>query len=217
MSLEERAGRHQALGDVRRLAIVDELALGDRTVAELATLVDLPGNLLAHHLDVLENAGLVERRISEGDRRRRYVSLRWDAVPVGFEVSVEGARVAFVCTHNSARSQFAAALWHATTDASVASAGSAPADEVHPTAVKVAAEFGVDLSAARPGGYDTLPWRPDIVVSVCDRALEGGVPKAPIHHHWSIPDPVRAGDVKSFRSAFAEIADRIDHLAGAGQ
>lgn len=215
MDLERRAQRHAALSDARRLRIVDALASGDRTVAELAGLVELPGNLVAHHLDVLEGSGLIERRVSEGDRRRRYVSLRWDGLPGVLDVTLTGTTVAFVCTHNSARSQFAAALWHDATGVDVASAGSDPSDRVHPKAVKVASEFGVDLSAASPGGYDSLPWKPDLVVSVCDRALEGGVPEGGAHYHWSIPDPVGAGDIASFRSAFAEIARRVEHLSGA--
>lgn len=214
MTLRLRADRHAALGDPRRLVIVDELALGDRTVAALAQLTDLSGNLLAHHLDVLESAGLIERRVSEGDRRRRYVSLRWDCLPVGLDVSLTEANVAFVCTHNSARSQFAAAIWRAATGVEVASAGTDPATGVHLKAVRVASEFGVDLSSAVPGGYDTLPWRPDLVISVCDRAYESGVPEAPKHLHWSIPDPVTRGDLPSFRSAFADIARRVEHLSG---
>ena len=48
--------------------------------AELSDLVGMRGNLLAHHLDVLEDAGLIEGRPSEGDHRRRYVSLRWEGL-----------------------------------------------------------------------------------------------------------------------------------------
>lgn len=214
MSLEERARRHAALSDPRRLLIVDDLALGDRTVTELVDIVGLPGNLLAHHLDVLEGAGLVARRVSEGDRRRRYVTLRWDRLPGGVDGVLTGTNVAFICTHNSARSQFAAALWRQATGADVASAGLLPSDRVHPKAVQVAAEFGVDLATAVPGGYETIPWVPDLVISVCDRAREGAVPPGQEHRHWSIPDPVAKGDVASFRSAFAEIAARVGHLSG---
>ena len=214
MDLHDRAERHAALSDPRRLLIVDQLALGDRSVNELAELANLSGNLLAHHLDVLETSGLIERRVSEGDRRRRYVSLRWDRLPGALDVVLTGASVAFVCTHNSARSQFAEAMWRVATGAVVASAGSDPAKEVHPKAVRVASEFGIDLSSAVPGGFETLPWRPDLVISVCDRTFEHGVPDAVRQLHWSIPDPVIRGDVDSFRSAFAEIARRVEHLSG---
>lgn len=210
---ELRAAAHAALGDVKRLQMVDELALGDRTVAELADLSSMRGNLVAHHLDVLESAGLIERRVSEGDRRRRYVSLRWDHLPFAIRAKVLDVHsVAFVCTHNSARSQFAAALWREATGTEAASAGSEPAREVHPMAIRVASEFGLDLSGSEPHSYAQLPASPDLVISVCDRALESGVPAAPARLHWSIPDPVRVGTVDAFRAAFAEIADRVGHL-----
>jgi DNA-binding transcriptional ArsR family regulator len=73
---EERARIHAVLGDRHRLAIVDELTHGDRTFQELGQTVGLPGNLLAHHLGVLDATGLVDRKVSEGDQRRRYVLLR---------------------------------------------------------------------------------------------------------------------------------------------
>ncbi|HEU4321424.1 MAG TPA: helix-turn-helix domain-containing protein [Acidimicrobiia bacterium] len=214
MDLQTRASRHLAMGDSRRLAIVDELSSGDRAVTELAQLVGLPSNLVAHHLEVLESAGLIERHVSEGDRRRKYVTLRWDRVPLAPTPLVSPATVAFVCTHNSARSQFAAALWHAVTGAEVASAGTEPSAVIHPKALRVASEHGVDLTGRTPSGYDTIPWRPDLVISVCDRALEEGVPEAEKQLHWSVPDPVRVGTLDSFRSAFGDIAQRIGRLTG---
>jgi ArsR family transcriptional regulator, arsenate/arsenite/antimonite-responsive transcriptional repressor / arsenate reductase (thioredoxin) len=216
MDLDARATAHTALGDTRRLAIVDRLTTEDLTVAELARLVDMSGNLLAHHLDVLAEAGMIQRRVSEGDHRRRYVSLRWEGIPgsPGVERSAPPS-MAFVCTHNSARSQFAAAWWESATGRLSASAGSNPSDRVHPTAVRVAAEFGIDLASARPAGYDSLPPRIDLVVSVCDRAREARLPPAAAHLHWSVPDPVARGTVASFRSAFTDIARRIERLVGA--
>ena len=143
MEIETRAVKHLALGDARRLAIVDRLATGDLTVGEIGTMVDMPANLLSHHLAILEEAQIIERRASEGDGRRRYVSLRWDGLPTWKAPSHTEATVAFVCTHNSARSQFAAALWREMTGAEVVSAGSQPASVVHPLAVAVAAELNV--------------------------------------------------------------------------
>lgn len=214
MTLEERASAYAALGDGRRLGIVDRLTLGDLTVAELVAATGLKGNLLAHHLDVLEGAGLIERRVSEGDQRRRYVSLRWDRLPRQSSPSVLGqGQVVFVCTHNSARSQFAAALWSQRTGGPASSAGSHPSEAVHPKAVKVAGEYGIDLSGATPAGYDRLPAGLGLVVSVCDRARESGVPEADDHLHWSVRDPVPVGTVTAFRDSFAEIAIRVDNLA----
>lgn len=174
-------------------------------------LVDMPGNLLAHHLDVLEFAGLISRRVSEGDRRRRYVVFNRPRL-----VDLVSARaripevVLFVCSHNSARSQYAAARWETATGRPALSAGSTPAPRVNPTAVRIAAELGVDLSSAVPRGYDAVEVVPDLLVSVCDRAREGDLPDAGYRVHWSIPDPVAAGRSDAFRRAFSEIDSRIE-------
>lgn len=215
MTRERRARLHAALGEEHRLELVDLLTHGDLSVQELERQVDLPGNLLAHHLNVLEDAGLISRRVSEGDRRRRYVVLDRevfaDLVP---RQVMSPATVLFVCSHNSARSQYAAARWEQWTASRAASAGSDPAAAVNPTAVRLAAEAGLDLSSAVPRGYDSIEAVPDLLVSVCDRARESELPVAHRHIHWSISDPVSTGRVAAFRSAFAEIDARIEQLTG---
>lgn len=211
--LERRAAAHAALGDPRRLLIVDHLASSDLTVADLARIAGIRTNLLAHHLEILEEASIIRRHVSEGDRRRKYVSLNWEALP-GPPTGHPGEfrSIAFVCTQNSARSQFAAAVWEQATGQKAQSAGSHPADRVHPLAVKAAAAMDIDLSGARPGGYETLEDEPDLVVSVCDRAREIGLPPAVSTFHWSVPDPVRAGNLRSFQEAFIEIRSRVRRL-----
>ncbi len=215
MELGERAHVHAALGDPHRLRIVDALQLGDRTFQELAEVVGLPGNAAAHHLRVLEAAGVVERRASDGDHRRRYVSLRADRLGGLFSAPLPAPRlVLFVCTHNSARSQFAAALWRSRTGLAADSAGLAPADRVHPRAVRAASAFGIDLSAVVPKGYGAVEDDPDLVVSVCDVAREAGLPFAAPSVHWSMRDPVLVDTDAAFGSVFAALARRIDRLAG---
>lgn len=218
MNPTSRASRHAALGDERRLRIIDELAISDRTVAELATLVGLPGNLLAHHLDVLESANLVARHVSESDQRRRYVTLQWDNFPDKPRSSVEipSKQMIFVCSRNSARSQFAAAEWHRKTGLEALSAGRTPASRVHPMAVAVAREFDLDLSDASPSGYESLPASPRMIISVCDKAKETGLPSSSETIHWSVPDPVTVGTKAAFRSTFDEISRRVDRLAEVG-
>ena len=66
---------HAALADPARLRITDMLADGDASPSELAAMVTMPSNLLAHHLRVLQEAGLVSRHRSEGDKRRTYLRL----------------------------------------------------------------------------------------------------------------------------------------------
>lgn len=213
LDLKSRVAAHAALGDEHRLRIVDLLASGDLSVRELAIGLSIEGNLLAHHLGVLQDAGVISRRQSEGDQRRRYVTLNRD--------SLEGllppprtlpVRLVFVCSRNSARSQYAAARWNQLTGGTATSAGSDPASEVHPAAVKAAAERGVDISGAVPQGFESLKARPDLVISVCDRAREDHLPDAESHLHWSIPDPVSSGTATAFQTSFAEIDRRIEGL-----
>ena len=95
-----RAHAHAALAEPHRLAIVDALALGDLSPGELGERTGQSSNLLAHHLGVLESAGLVRRRRSDGDGRRSYLTLAWEnpivAATAGHGVAPHGARVVFV-------------------------------------------------------------------------------------------------------------------------
>jgi protein-tyrosine-phosphatase/DNA-binding transcriptional ArsR family regulator len=213
MNLQQRAAVHSALGEEGRLRLVELLVDGDLTVRELGTALGMAGNLLAHHLNVLDEAGVIERLDSDVDRRRRYVTLRRELLDglAPSMASLSGA-VVFVCSHNSARSQYAAAYWHSVTGGDPVSAGSHPSTQVHPTAIRVALERGIDLSSALPRGYESITFLPDVLISVCDRAREEPLPEAQRRMHWSIPDPVPAGNVAGFRSAFLEVERRVDQL-----
>jgi len=219
LSLEDRAALYRALGDKRRLGIVDALHHSDRSVGELGQLSGLPTNLLAFHLKVLEEAGATIRSVSQGDARRRYVSLNPRLSPLlgappALERSVK--RVLFVCTANSARSQLAAHLWQARTGAPALSAGTQPAPRVHPTAVEVGKRHGLDLTAARPLQYDDLDLQPDLLISVCDRAHESALHLGVPLLHWSIPDPVGQGEA-AFEDAYTALSARVDRLARAAR
>ncbi len=105
-------------------------------------------------------------------------------------------RVLFLCTHNSARSQMAEGyLRHLAGDRfEVASAGT-EARGVHPSAVRVMAEDGIDISGQRAKTLDRFvkeTW--DYVVTVCDSANEACplFPRAATRLHWSFDDPSRA-------------------------
>ena len=208
-SIEGRAAIHAALGEPVRLAIVEDLSASDRAPSVLATRHGLAGNLLAHHLDVLERVGLIERHVSSGDRRRRYVRLRHEALR---DVAVIGraraGRALFICTHNSARSQLAAALWRERTGAPADSAGTHPAERVHPGAVRAAKRAGLDIAGARPRALRRADTRVEVVVTVCDRAHEE-LDVSPDWLHWSIPDPVEAGRERAFDATLAELDERI--------
>jgi ArsR family transcriptional regulator, arsenate/arsenite/antimonite-responsive transcriptional repressor / arsenate reductase (thioredoxin) len=210
--LDLRSARHAALGDPVRLAVVDELATSDRAPIELQRLVAIPSNLLAHHLDVLEHVGLISRSRSSGDGRRRYIHLHRDALGAltrGWRRPDQPAL--FVCTHNSARSQLAAALWTQVTSQHADSAGTHPADRVHRGAVAAGRRAGLDLTGAQPKRLADLPRRPALVVTVCDRAHEE-LGADPTWLHWSIPDPVPAATRDAFDATIVELRSRISAL-----
>ena len=214
---ELRAARHAALGDPVRLAIADELTASDRSPIELRHLLDIESNLLSHHLDVLESVGVIERSRSSGDGRRRYVHLLTEAL-AGLAPSrpIAPQRALFVCTRNSARSQLAAALWREITGGSAASAGTIPADRVHPGAVAAARRAGIDLGDARPRDLSGVGRLPALVVTVCDQAHEELDPGEG-WLHWSIPDPVAIGTKAAFDTALAELRTRITTVVDHGR
>lgn len=214
--LARRAAAFAALGEPARLRLVEDLLRSDRSPGELGERFGLPSNLLAHHLDVLEGVGLVERYVSSGDRRRRYVRLLTEALPTLGPGSWEPPeKVVFVCSHNSARSQLASALWRHEVGTQADSAGTHPAERIHPGAVKAGARAGLDLTGARPKGLDEVEMEGALVVTVCDQAHEELRPD-PGWWHWSIPDPVPEGTSNSFDLALNRIRRRIGGLTTRG-
>ncbi|SCF04342.1 transcriptional regulator, ArsR family [Micromonospora coriariae] len=213
-SLQGRARIHAALGDPARLAVVDALTLGDASPGEIAHDLRMPTNLVAHHVKVLTEAGLVVRGRSEGDRRRTYLRLRPEALAMLMPAPLpEAGRVVFVCTHNSARSQLAAALWSDRTHTSAASAGTKPAERVHPRAVAVAHRHGLRLNPTGTAHVADVVRNGDLVIAVCDNAHEELTGPAAPRLHWSVPDPVRVDTDAAFEAAFADLAARVDRVA----
>ncbi len=210
--LARRAVVHAALADTARLQITDTLLTGDASPSELAAMLGMPSNLLAHHLHVLEQAGIVTRRRSEGDRRRTYLQLVPGALDSLAPPTARAAlRVLFVCTANSARSHLAAALWRRTSAVPAVSAGTHPAARIDPGAIAAAERHHLPLPRLRPRHIGDVRQAGDLVITVCDLAHEElGEARAV---HWSIPDPVPAGDPASFDVALAELADRVGRFA----
>jgi protein-tyrosine-phosphatase/DNA-binding HxlR family transcriptional regulator len=210
-----RGAIHAALADPGRLAIVDRLLLADASPSELQALWSMSSNLIAHHLAVLEQAGVVRRARSEGDRRRTYVRL----IPEALEVPVpsaarRAARVVFVSSKNSARSQLAVAVWYRRSSLPAASAGTHPATVVHPGAVAAARRHNLPMRPRTPQHLDEVVHPSDLVVAVCDNAHE----ELPAHVHrihWSTPDPVPVADPDAFDQVLADLTERIDRLVPA--
>ena len=98
----------------------------------------------------------------------------------------------FACVHNAGRSQMAAAFFNALADpgdARALSAGTAPADRVHPEVVAAMRECGVDLAGARPQRLtDELASRVNVLVTMgcgdeCPYVRGARV------EDWPLPDP----------------------------
>jgi ArsR family transcriptional regulator, arsenate/arsenite/antimonite-responsive transcriptional repressor / arsenate reductase (thioredoxin) len=228
-------------GNPVRWHLLAALARSDRLVRELTALVGQRQSLTSYHLGQLRDGGLVTVRRSSADRRYSYYSLNLTgcrdrmaeagaALHPGLRLvpaaatspSGRGAprpdrpptRVLFLCTGNSARSQMAQAILQLLGGARVvaASAGSHP-KTLHPDAVRVMRERGIDLCGHRPkhlGEY--ADQRFDHVISLCDRVREvcPDWPGTPAVAHWSLPDPVaEAARDDAGRTAFRRTADDL--------
>ena len=211
---------------------------------ELCALLGRPQNLVSYHLGKLRAEGLVSSRRSAADGRDSYYML--DLGRCGELLASSGRalhpalrlaepprrewdrpsraarpRVLFLCTGNSARSQIAEALVEQLTGGAVdaASAGSHP-KPLHPNAVRVMRERGIDIAGRRSKSQtEFADQRFDYVISLCDRVREV-CPEFPDHPeliHWSMPDPAREGstDAETFRAferTARELATRIGFL-----
>lgn len=215
-----------------RWTLVRELASSDRRVRELTAALQLPQSLVSYHLGQLRAAGMVCSRRSAADGRDAYYRLdlaRCDdllaeaggAMHPGLATrpdtlaAAPRQRVLFLCTGNSARSQMAEALLERLSDQAVNadSAGSRP-KPLHPSAVRVMATRGIDLSDRSSKHLDVFLGEAfDYVISLCDRVREvcpdflGG----PRTIHWSIPDPAAEPvDETNPDAAFERTADELE-------
>jgi ArsR family transcriptional regulator, arsenate/arsenite/antimonite-responsive transcriptional repressor / arsenate reductase (thioredoxin) len=227
-------------GHPLRWRLLSELARSDRRVGELCELAGRQQSLVSYHLRHLRDGGLVTMRRSAADGRDSYyvldlarcgellahagVALHPGLAPtprVPRERGAGLARVLFLCTGNSARSQIAEALAEQMSGGAVsaASAGSHP-KPLHPNAVRVMRARGIDLAGRRSKHLSEFAaQRFDYVISLCDRVREvcPEFPGEPESIHWSIPDPARepGGDeqtLPAFEHTAGELCTRIGFL-----
>jgi phosphate transport system protein len=130
--------------------------------------------------------------------------------------------ILFLCVHNAARSQMAEGWARKLLPPSidVYSAGSDPATQVHPQAVSVMKEAGIDISSQQPKRISDVPLgKVDIVVALCVEEVCVTLPGMVKRESWVLPDPAAAaGDEQQIHEAFAGIRDeirlRIEELTG---
>ena len=224
-----------------RWRILLALSKSDYRVNELVKLIKEPANLVSYHLKSLRLKDLVTERRSSADSRDIYYSLNLDQFrklyfetgqvlhpALGTQTETETkagvanpARVLFLCTHNSARSQMAEALLRQLGGSRVAvySAGSEPTS-IHPWATKVMSRRGIDLSTHRAKHLEEFAGQSfDYIITVCDSVREvcPVFPGNPERIHWSFPDPAAIeGKKQTQELAFEETArgltTRIQYL-----
>ncbi len=122
--------------------------------------------------------------------------------------------ILFLCTGNSCRSQMAEAFAHHYANGATEffSAGTQP-KPIHPLAVRVMMEAGIDISDQRSKGLDAVPLdKIDHLVTLCDDAREQCpvVPLSAQRSHWPIIDPAQAaGDDEQVLAIFRKVRDDI--------
>src|SRR3954447_10618680 len=216
-------------GHPLRWRLLSELSRSDRRVGELCELAGRRQSLVSYHLRQLRDGGVVSARRSAAGARDSYYVLdlgrcrellasAGGALHPGLAASasrraVPEASVLFLCTGNSSRSQMAEALY----PGEAASAGSHP-KPLHPHAVRVMRDRGIDICARRSKHLSEFPGRRfDYVISLCDRVREvcPEFPGAPEAVHWSIADPAREDTLPAFERTAAELETRIGFLTEA--
>jgi arsenate reductase len=127
-------------------------------------------------------------------------------------------RVLFLCAHNSARSQMAEGFLRsfAPQRFEVQSAGTR-ATRVHPLAVAVMREAGVDISRHQSKSIDDVGEGWDVVVTVCDSSCPVP-PRSGLKLRWKLPDPSAARGTEPerlevFRGVRDSIKSRVRLLA----
>ena len=121
--------------------------------------------------------------------------------------------VLFVCTHNAGRSQMAQALFERAAQGrhAAASAGTAPADHVHPEVIEVMHELGLDLGDRRPQLLTReLAEQADVVVTM---GCGDQCPFIPGKRYidWELDDP-KDRPIEEVRTTRDEIARRVRAL-----
>lgn len=123
------------------------------------------------------------------------------------------ARALFVCLHNAGRSQMSQALFEraAAGRHTAMSAGTSPAENVHPEVIEVMGELDIDLSGRRPQLLtDELAEQADVIVTMgCGDACPYIPGKR--YEDWDLPDPT-AHPLEEVRATREEIQERVAAL-----
>ncbi|MBI5033213.1 MAG: arsenate reductase ArsC [Chloroflexi bacterium] len=121
-------------------------------------------------------------------------------------------RILFLCVHNSARSQLAEGILRALTGdrVEVFSAGSEPST-VHPMAIQILRERGIDASQQRSKSVaEFANEKFDYVITLCAEEVCPIFLGAAQKLHWALADPAAAPPEKQ-SNAFRKTADELEN------
>lgn len=228
-----------------RWQLLEILAASDRRVQELVAMLERPQNLVSYHLRQLRDGGLVNERRSSYDARDVYYSLDLARLQTMYATTGESlhpalcrpapdvqngggsgqghrrARVLFLCTQNSARSQMAEGILRSLGGELVAvfSAGNEPG-RVHPLAIRTMQDMNIDITGQESKHMDLFTGQPfDYIITVCDRVREACpvFPNDPEKIHWSFKDPATVegpedAQYEAFQATARELMTRISYL-----
>ncbi|WP_101759491.1 arsenate reductase ArsC [Oceanicoccus sp. KOV_DT_Chl] len=132
-------------------------------------------------------------------------------------------KILFICTHNRCRSILSQAITNHLSNGRVTaySAGSQPADQVHPLSLKYLQQKGISTSGLHSKSWDIAEeLTPDVVITVCDSAASEACPVwfgNTIKVHWGLPDPSKLDTTEeqveaAFYSVMTTIERRIHSL-----
>lgn len=223
--IQKRATQFKALGDKTRLRLA--LMIRNASPAPVCACsfpetFGMSQSTLSHHLTKLVDAGVLHR-----EQRGRWAYFTLDA---GFDASILGpvengtpmtndrnageTTILFACRQNAGRSQMAAALAKSLAPAGVRiiSAGTDPADNVHPIVVDALAEIGLEPESQPkpldPSQVKTSDW---VITMGCGEHC----PIFPGVHYedWEITDP-HGKSLDEVRAILAELRERVIDLLG---
>jgi protein-tyrosine-phosphatase len=130
--------------------------------------------------------------------------------------------VLFICVENSFRSQIAEAYFnkYAPENWTAVSAGLTPAETIHPNAIKLMLEEGIDISRKKPKPMTRLlQEKAEIVIIVCGGEGNTVCPIVHAKHveHWNMPDPAKMPleEARKIRDRIkAKVLNLIERLKG---
>ena len=225
-----------------RWQLLTALSFSDLKVQELVSRLGRPQNLVSYHLQQLRESHLVREHRSQADARVIYYSLDTDELRRLFaeagellhpalssyepdrpaqsaQANTEPARVLFLCTHNSARSQMAEGLLrHRSSDSVEVFSAGTEATRVNPRAIRALADMNINIHGQRSKYLNEFLGQDfNYIITVCDRARETCpvFPGDPVQIHWSFPDPDAVEGTEHERAAaFRETALQLNNRIG---